>query len=521
MRLILSRKGFDSRSGGCPSPIFPDGSMIALPIPDKTSPIRYCDLQWRGRNLGDVVARLTKGRQRYDYRAHLDPDLRRDILPRQAGWRPTLGQLGSAEGHLRAQGVGRGDLFLFWGLFRRIDDTLRWVGLGEHHIWGWMQIDNVVSVDEEVRGGGEKWRWASRNPHLAFDRDPSNTLYIGAERLTLPRDVNGSAPGFGTFETIAPARRLTGSGAISPLDWSLPGDFFPNGRRALTFHGDVSRWSIDRGRALLRAAAPGQEFVLDLDHYPGVLEWVERTILDVRSAPVERAAISPGSRAVSTRSASLKESPVRLRAGSPMKTLKNRILELVTSEPGLTDRELTDRLVGKGAPPQQVNPIARQLASSRHLSRRERPDGRIGNYCGGTPQPTTTASAPVKADVGAFLSEDDAKHKLQAWLEADGWKVKVVLGRGHGIDMEARRGSSRWIIEVKGQGTLNAMRVNFFLGVLGELLQRMDDPHARYSLAVPDLPQFRRLWLRLPRLAKERTRISALFVSGLGIEEVQ
>ncbi len=85
MRLILSRKGFDSSSGGCPSPIFPGGSMISLPIPDMRSPIRYCDLTWRGRNLGDVVAELTKGKQRSDYSANLDPDLRRDLVPREHG----------------------------------------------------------------------------------------------------------------------------------------------------------------------------------------------------------------------------------------------------------------------------------------------------------------------------------------------------------------------------------------------------------------------------------------------------
>jgi hypothetical protein len=73
-----------------------------------------------------------------------------------------------------------------------------------------------------------------------------------------------------------------------------------------------------------------------------------------------------------------------------------------------------------------------------------------------------------------------------------------------------------WVIEVKGQGTLDAMRVNYFLAVLGELLQRMDDGNARYSIALPDLSQFRRLWQRLPSLAKERTRISALFVGVSG-----
>ena len=33
MKLILSRKGFDSQSGGCPSPIFPNGTLYSLPIP--------------------------------------------------------------------------------------------------------------------------------------------------------------------------------------------------------------------------------------------------------------------------------------------------------------------------------------------------------------------------------------------------------------------------------------------------------------------------------------------------------
>ena len=83
MRIILSRKGFDSSSGGCSSPIFPDGSMISLPIPDKRSPIRYRDLTWRERNLGDVVAKLTHGKQRNEYRAHLDPDLRKSICARE------------------------------------------------------------------------------------------------------------------------------------------------------------------------------------------------------------------------------------------------------------------------------------------------------------------------------------------------------------------------------------------------------------------------------------------------------
>jgi|GraSoi2013_100cm_1033763.scaffolds.fasta_scaffold67506_2 hypothetical protein len=118
-------------------------------------------------------------------------------------------------------------------------------------------------------------------------------------------------------------------------------------------------------------------------------------------------------------------------------------------------------------------------------------------------------------------SEDKVKRSLKAWLEASGWEVSVIWGRAHGIDLEAKRNGQRWIIEAKGCGSRNPMRVNYFLGILGELLQRMDDPDVRYSIALPDMQQFRRLWQRLPQLAKARTTISALFVSPSGkVEEV-
>jgi len=47
MKVILSRKGFDSSNGGCPSPIMPDGTLLSMPIPsdDKDS---YDDLSYCG-----------------------------------------------------------------------------------------------------------------------------------------------------------------------------------------------------------------------------------------------------------------------------------------------------------------------------------------------------------------------------------------------------------------------------------------------------------------------------------------
>ncbi|HEX6606573.1 MAG TPA: hypothetical protein VF276_06620, partial [Chloroflexia bacterium] len=38
MKIILSRKGFDSSIGKVPSPIFPSGELRSLPIPDHDQP---------------------------------------------------------------------------------------------------------------------------------------------------------------------------------------------------------------------------------------------------------------------------------------------------------------------------------------------------------------------------------------------------------------------------------------------------------------------------------------------------
>ncbi len=280
MRLILSRKGFDSGSGGCPSPLLPDGSMLSLPIPDRRSPARYSDLSWNGRNVGDLVARLTRGRVRADHRAHLDPDVRREARPRAAGWRPSLGQCGIAQGHLRKQGVGAGDVFLFWGLFRAVDDGLRWAGPPEHHIWGWLQVDEVVAVDRARAERAATLAWASDHPHWNRDADPTNTLYLAGKDLSLPDLPARCCLGAGVFDSTAPQRRLTRADARGPSEWALPIAFLPRGRRALSYHDAAERWTpaLSRGEVHLQVVGRGQEFVLDLDEYPEVVPWLERLL---------------------------------------------------------------------------------------------------------------------------------------------------------------------------------------------------------------------------------------------------
>ena len=58
-------------------------------------------------------------------------------------------------------------------------------------------------------------------------------------------------------------------------NWRLPRWFFPDGNKpALTYHPDPKRWRRDANHAYLRSVGRGQEFVLDLAHYPEASEWL-------------------------------------------------------------------------------------------------------------------------------------------------------------------------------------------------------------------------------------------------------
>ena len=161
-----------------------------------------------------------------------------------------------------------------------------------------------------------------------------------------------------------------------------------------------------------------------------------------------------------------------------MATLTDELREFVAANPGLTDREITNALRGRKAEQQPINQAARLLESKRFITRRKRPeDGLIGNYLSDAPPPSEPLKGQAKEnhDLDA-LSEEEIKTKRNDWLNAQGWNTQVAWGRTPGIDIDARRGEERWIIEVKGPGPRSPMRVNYFIGILGETLQRMNDP---------------------------------------------
>lgn len=277
-RLVLSRKGFDSGYGGMPSPILPDGRLLPLPIPSSHDAFRLGDLEAPGVALGPLLRDLSGGRHSRRTRVHLDPDLDRRADLRPAGWRPALGQAGSAQSHLRDQGVGPGDVFLFFGWFRqaeRVAGRWRYVPRAPdlHLLSGWLEVAEVLAVVRDRERSLQRHPWIASHPHVARpDRyqDPRNTLYVAPLRSALAEE----GPGGGVFREYSDALRLTADQASRSV-WTLPGWFHPGpGRPPLTYHARPERWSRAAGECRLRSVAKGQEFVLDLAGRPEARAWV-------------------------------------------------------------------------------------------------------------------------------------------------------------------------------------------------------------------------------------------------------
>jgi hypothetical protein len=273
MKLILSRKGFDSANGGCPSPIL-DGRLCSLPIPDAGASTRYREISpFKGSSIARIVEDLTRGRIMRGDGAHLDPDLRRDSIARTAGWRPIFGQAGAAQSHLSRHGIGRGDLFLFFGCFRsaeKVGGAFRFVRAAPkfHVIFGWLQVGKIARA---TNGLVTEIPWADRHPHLdAPDRYKNNTLYFSSERLS---SIDLKTRGAGTFDRIRPELILTKTDSNCSV-WQLPRWFNPVARTPLSYHVNPARWTDCSTSMRLQSVGRGQEFVLDVEQYPEARAWL-------------------------------------------------------------------------------------------------------------------------------------------------------------------------------------------------------------------------------------------------------
>ena len=264
MKIILSRKGFDSENGKIPNPILPDGTLLSLPIPDNKGNNTFLSLHWNKTSYYDIIHSL-KHKINIPDECHLDPDLRKDIRNRLPGWRPAFGQSGSALGHLQNMNVSVGDLFLFFGRFKETEENKK----GElvfkkgvkdiHIIYGYMQIGETIDVTDVLKGKIKAPDWLKEHPHIGDKNDKrnKNVIYLPTDKLSFLPDLEGSG-----LLNYRKDRVLTKNG-MSKSKWDLPKCFK---EVEISYHPHP--WKDN----YFQSAAKGQEFVLEAT--PSIIEWV-------------------------------------------------------------------------------------------------------------------------------------------------------------------------------------------------------------------------------------------------------
>jgi len=264
MRVILSRKGFDSQYGGQPSPIMPDGTLLSLPIPAKNEKNKYSDLKFNDKTILEIIKEIKPDTKIKDnYTCHLDPDLRKDIVHREKGWRPLFGQTYISQGHLLKEGIKVGDLFLFFGTFRQtewVDGMLKYKNNCPevHLIFGYLQIGAIYHdlslLPVEL----------NYHPHAQkrFLLNKNNCIYQASDSLSFSPSRKGAA-----CLNYHDGLVLTKQG-YSKSKWKLP-EFFREVKmsyhRPGSFRNDY-----------FQSALKGQEFVIEENKY--VTEWAKNQI---------------------------------------------------------------------------------------------------------------------------------------------------------------------------------------------------------------------------------------------------
>ena len=241
MKLVFSRKGFDSSAGGVPSPIV-DDRPISIPIPaNHRSKTTYGDL-----GLGDIVRKITKNRYSENNLCHHDPMFHRKKC--------AFGQTGAAQSHLANNGIGVGDVFLFFGLFSNLNGRDR-----HHRIFGYLQVQEVVYLGASPKLEDQPSGFKNQHPHTIGKWNSNNTIYLGSGRTATTNDL---------------ALRLSVEGNMVSK-WRVPSWLSKTG---LTYHTRSSRWGDDN---ILQVVGRGQEFITDVTGNAEANAWLEMTLTKI------------------------------------------------------------------------------------------------------------------------------------------------------------------------------------------------------------------------------------------------
>jgi hypothetical protein len=220
-----------------------------------------------------------------------------------------------------------------------------------------------------------------------------------------------------------------------------------------------------------------------------------------------------------------------------MATLEGRILDALHRNGPMTDAELVKALHVRYTA--EVNQACHRLQNGGKIRRAKEAGGWIKNILLTPRDPTielrppamvrtsgllTATSLTPPSDRESFISEDEIKQAVKDHLEPLGYEVTVAWGYGRGIDIEAIRAWDRILIEAKGDVAGDEQEGDYFVQAIGELVQRLADPEARYGLALPNNRRYQGLVTKLPDLVWDRLRLVVYLVwrtgSGFAVTEI-
>lgn len=253
MKIILSRKGFDSGYGRQPSPILPDGTLLSLPIPLENDLKTFSDLNYGGKSYYDIIKELNPATKYNESQScHLDPDIRENVvLNRNQHWKPIFGQSDAAQSHLTNQEVNIGDIFLFFGWFRQtelVQGKLRYLRRSPdlHVIYGYFQIGEIYNNGDTLPPYVKNHSHAN----LEHQKKKINCIYVAGEKLSFDESRKGADVLMYNKSLV-----LTKNG-MSRSKWALP-EFFKELKisyhNTYSFRGDYFK-SVDKGQEFVIAA---------------------------------------------------------------------------------------------------------------------------------------------------------------------------------------------------------------------------------------------------------------------------
>ncbi len=313
MKLVLSRKSFDSAYGGKSNLIFTNGTLLTLPIPgiryvsrinfnnEKYNPTEYRHIQFPNNvreilkennvneisNYADLMLSLFdnyKGKKivklkekleysllldnnRKAYYCHLDPDLIYENLARSEGWRGLFGPHPRYQKNLKSE-INENDLILFFGTFRHVtiengslryaksQDGENFILNGKHMIYGYLQIKKIIIESNQL----ESWMYEPyQHPHLdeKLWNNQNRALYVAKKHLYID-ERKTSHPGYGIFNFSADLI-LTEKNSTKSI-WKKK--LFPKGCKLKHQGKEISqnKWNED---GCFKWDSFGQEFIIE------------------------------------------------------------------------------------------------------------------------------------------------------------------------------------------------------------------------------------------------------------------